>query len=162
MPAIGRASVHRTPIESTTSLWPPRLSPEVILPPGGQFSFNETVGPRDKGTFGFKEAPGAHPVPAGAGHWGVWICQVSSTLYNAVLLDGLPITERHNHSRPPKYSQGPVGSATVVYPGRGLPLRQRYGSAPPSAGQTEDDSLEVSLPWTKAHGGAGFFDGGDS
>ena len=42
------------------------------------------------------------------------ICQVSSTLYNAVLLAGLPVTERHAHSRPVA-SVPPGRDATVAY-----------------------------------------------
>ena len=42
------------------------------------------------------------------------ICQISSTLYNAVLLANLEIVERRNHSYPASYIQ--VGrDATVVY-----------------------------------------------
>lgn len=83
-----------------------------LLFPGQVFSFNEVVGPRDKAS-GFKEAmeivDGEFVPGVGGG-----VCQVSSTLYNAVLLAGLNVIERTNHSRPLRYV--PLGrDATVAY-----------------------------------------------
>jgi len=77
-----------------------RLSSEVIngilLKPEEIFSFNKYVGPAEKAD-GYKEstiiANGVFVNGYGGG-----ICQVSSTLYNAVLLANLPILERYNHS----------------------------------------------------------------
>jgi vancomycin resistance protein YoaR len=77
-----------------------RLAAQIIgirlLPPGGTFSFNETVGERTEER-GFKEA-GVYvngKVDTGIGGG---ICQVSTTLYNAVLLADLPVIERSSHS----------------------------------------------------------------
>ena len=83
-----------------------------LLYPGQVFSYNATVGPREKSR-GFKEAMeiinGEYVPGVGGG-----VCQVSSTLYNAVLLAGLEIVERANHSKPLSYV--PLGrDATVVY-----------------------------------------------
>ena len=83
-----------------------------IVYPGKIFSFNEIVGPREK-EYGFKEAleivDGEFVPGIGGG-----ICQVSSTLYNAVLLANLKIVERSNHSKPLSYV--PLGrDATVAY-----------------------------------------------
>lgn len=83
-----------------------------ILYPGSIFSFNEIVGPREQ-EYGFKEAleivDGEFVPGIGGG-----ICQVSSTLYNAVLLANLNIVERYNHSKPLSYV--PLGQdATVAY-----------------------------------------------
>jgi vancomycin resistance protein YoaR len=83
-----------------------------LLHPGTIFSFNEIVGPREK-EYGFKEAleivDGEFVPGIGGG-----ICQVSSTLYNAVLLANLKIVERYNHSKPLSYV--PLGrDATVAY-----------------------------------------------
>lgn len=67
-----------------------------VLAPGDTFSFNEAVGQRtiEKG---FKEAGvymnGKLDTGIGGG-----ICQVSTTLYNAVLLADLQVIERYNHS----------------------------------------------------------------
>ena len=67
-----------------------------ILPPGAIFSFNEVVGERTEEK-GFKEA-GVYingKVDTGIGGG---ICQVSTTLYNTVLLADLLVMERSNHS----------------------------------------------------------------
>lgn len=84
----------------------------VVLKPGGEFSFNQTVGPREIER-GFRAAPeivDGEVVPGVGGG----ICQVSSTLYNAALLSGLSIKERTNHAKPLSYVA--MGrDATVVY-----------------------------------------------
>ncbi|MGI6092603.1 MAG: vanomycin resistance protein VanB [Veillonellaceae bacterium] len=83
-----------------------------IVYPGETFSFNEIVGPREK-DYGFKEAMefvDGELVPGIGGG----VCQVSSTIYNAVLLANLNVIERYNHSKPLGYV--PLGrDATVVY-----------------------------------------------
>lgn len=87
------------------------------LRPGETFSFNDTVGPRTKAA-GFDEAPvisnGMLTQGVGGG-----ICQVSTTLFNAALLAGLPIVERGAHSF--YIERYPVGrDATVSYGTRDL------------------------------------------
>ncbi len=84
----------------------------MVLLPGEVFSFNNTVGPRTIEN-GYKVAPvilrGELVDGIGGG-----ICQVSSTLYNSVLISQLGIIERTNHSIPSTYV--PLGlDATVVY-----------------------------------------------
>lgn len=83
-----------------------------VVQPGQKFSFNQTVGARTFET-GYRDAmvivSGKFEPGVGGG-----ICQVSSTLYNAVLKSGLDIVERHNHALAVAYV--PVGlDATVVY-----------------------------------------------
>lgn len=67
----------------------------------GEFSFNHTVGERTEKK-GFKVAKiivdGEFVDGVGGG-----VCQVSTTLYNAVLLAGLEILEFHPHSLPVSY-----------------------------------------------------------
>jgi vancomycin resistance protein YoaR len=83
----------------------------VIVYPGQNFSFNTWIGPRMTGT-GYKEAPVVFKGKLVPGIGG-GVCQVSSTLYNAVLLANLPIVKRYNHSLPSAYV--PLGrDATVV------------------------------------------------
>lgn len=68
----------------------------LIIPPGGKFSFNKVVGPRTS-KHGFKDAgviSQGRVIPGIGGG----ICQVSTTLYRAVLMSGMKIDERHNHS----------------------------------------------------------------
>lgn len=82
------------------------------VPPGGIFSFNETVGRRSLQA-GYRDAliiinGKFEPGLAGG------ICQVSSTLYNTALLAGMEIVERSNHSLAITYV--PLGrDATVSY-----------------------------------------------
>ncbi len=68
---------------------------------GETFSFNSVVGERTKER-GYKEAKiitgGKFQAGVGGG-----VCQVSTTLYNAALLSGLTVTERHSHSLPVSY-----------------------------------------------------------
>ncbi len=84
----------------------------VAVKPGEEFSFNSIVGPRTYET-GYRDAliitSGKFEPGVGGG-----ICQVSSTLYNACLLAGLDIVERHNHALAVAYV--PLGQdATVAY-----------------------------------------------
>ena len=84
----------------------------VILLPGEIFSYNKVVGER---TFanGFKEAS-VYTSSGVVNGLGGGICQVSSTLYNAVLEANLEIVERRNHRYAVSYV--PLGrDATVAY-----------------------------------------------
>lgn len=95
----------------------------VIVYPGQQFSFNTWVGPRVTEA-GYKEAPVIYKGKFISGVGG-GICQVSSTLYNAVLLANLKIIQRLNHSAPVVYV--PLGrDATVVYDGVDLIIENTY------------------------------------
>lgn len=84
----------------------------VVVMPGETFSYNKTVGPRTAER-GFKEA-GIYSGGEVVDGLGGGICQISSTLYNIVLLANLEIVERENHQFLPGYV--PAGKdATVVY-----------------------------------------------
>lgn len=84
----------------------------VVVSPGETFSYNKTLGKRTAEA-GYKEAggyAGGKVVQTLAGG----ICQISSTLYDAVVYANLEIVERHNHM----FLAGYVGAgkdATVVY-----------------------------------------------
>ncbi len=67
------------------------------LQPGEEFSFNDTVGPTTKKN-GFHLARIFVKGKDSKGYGG-GVCQVSSTLYNAIEKLGLQVTERHNHSK---------------------------------------------------------------
>lgn len=73
----------------------------LILMPGETFSFNQTVGERTAER-GYKEA-GVIVGDRLESGLGGGICQVSSTLYNAVLRTGLKSVERRNHTLPLGY-----------------------------------------------------------
>src|SRR5699024_11541629 len=72
-----------------------------VVFPGETFSFNKIVGKRTEEK-GYKRAPVivkgelAEDIRGG-------ICQTSSTLYNAVDLQGIEIVERYSHSRSVRY-----------------------------------------------------------
>ncbi|MBB3114229.1 vancomycin resistance protein YoaR [Paenibacillus phyllosphaerae] len=71
------------------------------LAPGEIFDYRKVIAATREG-YGFREAPvilNGELVPGIGGG----ICQVSSTLYNTVLLAGLDMTERRNHSLPVSY-----------------------------------------------------------
>ena len=72
-----------------------------LLKPGEEFSFNEVVGKRTKDR-GYKAAP-AYNSGEVVEEVGGGICQVSTTLFNAVVKSDLKVTERHNHSMPVSY-----------------------------------------------------------
>src|SRR5690606_24997462 len=94
-----------------------------VVFPGETFSFNKVVGKRTKER-GYKRAPvivkGELSEDIGGG-----ICQISSTLYNAVDKAGLTITERYSHSKRVGYV--PSGrDATVRWYGPDFRFTNKY------------------------------------
>lgn len=85
---------------------------ETVLMPGEKFSFNDVVGERTVAA-GYKNAAIFVNGQVEDGLAG-GICQVSSTLYNAVVGANLKIAERHNHSKLTSYLPGGK-DATVVW-----------------------------------------------
>ena len=84
----------------------------VVVMPGETCSYNKTLGKRTAQD-GYQYANGfaaGKVVPMLAGG----ICQISSTLYDAVLYANLDIVERHNHMFQATYVE-PGKDATVVY-----------------------------------------------
>lgn len=87
----------------------------ILVAPGEVFSFNKALGDVSKFT-GYKEAyiikDGRTILGDGGG-----VCQVSTTLFRAILNSGLPIVERHAHSyRVGYYEQdSPAGFDATVY-----------------------------------------------
>ncbi len=72
-----------------------------LLQPGEEFSFNQVVGKRTAER-GYKVAT-AYSGGEVTEELGGGICQVSTTLFNAVVKADLEITERHAHSMPVSY-----------------------------------------------------------
>lgn len=66
-----------------------------IMQPGEEFSFNGVVGERTAKN-GFMKAP-VYLSSGSKEDYGGGICQVSTTLYCAVIYANLQVTERHNH-----------------------------------------------------------------
>src|SRR5699024_130779 len=94
-----------------------------VVFPGESFSFNDVVGERTKEK-GYKRAPvivkGELTEDIGGG-----ICQVSSTLYNAVDLKNIEMTERYSHSRSVPYVP-PGRDATVSWYGPDFAFTNNY------------------------------------
>ena len=113
-----------------------------IIPPGAVFSFNRAVKSWSVDQ-GYVKAPVSFDGELVRAYGG-GVCQTSTTLYNAALLAGLPIVERHPHVFRPQYI-APGRDAAVAYPGVDLrfknphpwPLRIRAG--------TRGGTLEVRL-----------------
>lgn len=85
-----------------------------LIPPGGTFSFNDTIGPRtaEKGYQEANAIVNGKLVP----QLGGGICQVGTTIFNTVFFSGLPVVERKNHSQ--YISHYPTGrDATVSWGG---------------------------------------------
>lgn len=89
----------------------------LIIKPGETFSFNDNLGEVD-GSTGYKlelviKAEGTVP------EYGGGVCQVSSTVFKAGLLSGLPIVERAPHSYAVGYyaQVDGYGLDSTIYPG---------------------------------------------
>lgn len=83
-----------------------------IIQPGEEFSFNGVVGQRTEAR-GFMGAA-AYNNGEVVQEIGGGVCQVSSTMYNAVLQAGLPTTVRRSHTYEPSYVR-PGTDATVSW-----------------------------------------------
>lgn len=84
-----------------------------VIKNGEEFSFNNTIGPMNE-TQGFKKALGFDSKGKKIQISGGGLCQISSTIYNAVLIAGLNVTERHPHSKRVYYVPKDK-DATIVY-----------------------------------------------
>lgn len=97
----------------------------LLIAPGEIVSFNRIVGPRSSEA-GYRTAPVIIENQFQEGLGG-GVCQVSSTLYNAVVLANLEVLERKNHSLPVTYV--PIGTdATVVYGAIDFRFRNNTGA----------------------------------
>ena len=92
--------VDNIPRATNVALAAQRINGTVVQP-GGSFSFSNTILPRTSAN-GYVTAPIYVSGKKGTGTGG-GVCQVSSTLYAAMVYAGLPATERHAHSLPVDY-----------------------------------------------------------
>lgn len=97
-----------------------------MIKPGQVFSFNDVVGPRSQEA-GYKLAP-AILNNEFIDSLGGGVCQVSTTLYNALLQADVEILQRSNHSLTVKYV--PLGQdAAVAYGGKDLRFKNNLPCA---------------------------------
>ncbi len=86
----------------------------IVVAPGETFSMNETIGDRTKAN-GYLPA-GAITNGMSVTEYGGGVCQVSTTLFNAVLMADLEVVERYHHSWPMEYA--PVGRDATIATGQ--------------------------------------------
>ena len=113
-----------------------------LIAPGAIFSFNRAVKSWsvDQGYVKALVSYDGELVRA----YGGGVCQTSTTLYNAALLAGLPILERHPHVFVPHYSV-PGRDAAVAFPGVDLRFRNARATPIRIRAAIVGDRLEVSL-----------------
>ncbi|HHX75373.1 MAG TPA: hypothetical protein GX699_10770 [Firmicutes bacterium] len=113
-----------------------------IIGPGETFSVNAVIGDTTPEK-GYKKAPvivGETLVPG----YGGGLCQVSTTLYNAALLAGLEIVERHPHGMTVPYVP-PGRDATIAYPGKDLKFKNTTGGTLLLTAAVEANDLTFSI-----------------
>jgi vancomycin resistance protein YoaR len=118
-----------------------------VLMPGESFSFNKIVGERTKAR-GYKEAGViiGDKIESGLGGG---ICQVSSTLYNAVLKANLKVEERRNHSLPLSYV-GKGLDATVDWGNIDLRFMNNFDTPIYIEGYTKNKNVYLNIYADKA------------
>ncbi|WP_051359333.1 VanW family protein [Paucisalibacillus globulus] len=113
-----------------------------VIFPGETFSFNGVVGQRTAEK-GYKKAPvivkGELSEDIGGG-----ICQVSSTLFNAVSLKGIEILERYSHSRSVPYVP-PGKDATVSWWGPDFVFKNEYSHPILIRAKAKDGKMAVRV-----------------
>lgn len=113
-----------------------------LLEPEGIFSFNQVVGPRTKEK-GYDEADTIlnNEVVPGVGGG---VCQVSTTLYNAVLRARLEVIERYPHSIMIRYVE-PGRDAAVAYGSKDLRFCNNTGGYLLFKANVNGDSLSLKI-----------------
>jgi len=84
-----------------------------LIAPGATFSYNQTVKSWSWDA-GYVKAPVSYDGELVKAYGG-GVCQTSTTLYNAALLAGLPIVERHAHTFAPHYVPPGRDAAVAQY-----------------------------------------------
>jgi len=113
-----------------------------VVAPGAVFSFNRAVKSWSVDQ-GYVKAPVSFDGELVRAYGG-GVCQTSTTLYNAVLLAGLPVVERHPHVFRPRYI-APGRDAAVAYPGVDLRFRNPYPWPIRIRASASGERLEVRL-----------------
>lgn len=113
-----------------------------VVFPGDTFSFNKVVGKRTKEK-GYMRAPvivkGELAEDIGGG-----ICQVSSTLFNAVDRAGVDIVQRYSHSRQVPYVP-PGRDATVSWYGPDFTFKNKYNQPILIRAKSEDGKMIIQI-----------------
>lgn len=126
----------------------------LIVMPGQTVSVSDTLLPRTRAN-GYKEAGvylnGVHTTGLGGG-----VCQISSTVYNAVSNAGLTIVERKPHSMPVAYL--PKGlDAAIAAGSKDLKFRNDYSTPVVIRTDTTDKKLTINvLVWNQELNGRSY------
>lgn len=113
-----------------------------VLQPGQVFSFVKRVGPWTA-DMGYVRAPVSYDGEL-IRDWGGGVCQTSTTLYNAAVLAGLEIVERHHHHWPARYA--PLGrDSAVAYSDIDLRFRNTLPASVRIMSQVKGDKLSIRL-----------------
>ncbi len=132
----------RTPSQVHNVTLAAHATNNIVVPPGGVFSFVKAVGTwtADRG---YVKAPVSYDGEL-VRSWGGGVCQASSTLYNAALLAGLEIVERHRHHWPARYA--PLGrDAAVAYSAIDLKFRNNLPDPIRICGKVDDGKVTFSI-----------------
>ena len=113
-----------------------------VIPAGGTWSYNHAVRSWSLDA-GYVKAPVSYDGDL-VSAFGGGVCQTSTTLYNAALLAGLEIVERHHHVFAPHYV-APGRDAAVAYPNIDLRLRNPYPFPIRLRAHTDHDRMEVTV-----------------
>ena len=115
---------------------------KVFVDVNKEFSFNDTVGVRSEER-GYKKSKiivnGKFVDGLGGG-----VCQVSTTLYNAVLLAGLKVTEYHPHTLPVSYI-APSFDAMVNYNSADLKFVNDTASPIYIISKADDSQIQIEI-----------------
>ena len=113
-----------------------------VIPPHGDFSFNHTVKSWTHER-GYVKAPVSYEGELIKAYGG-GVCQTSTTLYNAALLAGLKVTERHPHVMAPHYVPAGRDAAVAQYD-VDLRLHNPYTWPVRIEATSDDNALTVRL-----------------
>ena len=117
-----------------------------VLKPGETFSYNNVLGNTTKEK-GYKLG-GSYVGGKVVQSYGGGICQVSSTLYNAVLYANLEIVQRYNHSYAVSYV--PAGrDATVAYGGKDFKFKNNRKYPIKIVANAKNGSVTISIKGLK-------------
>ncbi len=114
----------------------------VTIKPGATFSFNKVVGTFSQDQ-GYRKAPVSYNGQL-ISDWGGGVCQTSTTLYNAALLAGMQIVERHRHRFLPSYIL-PGRDAAVAYSNIDLSFKNPYPFPVQISGYADGNNLLISF-----------------
>lgn len=115
-----------------------------ILENNETFSFNEVCGPYGADD-GFKEASILLSNGQKDKGYGGGVCQLSSTLYNAIKDLDVDITERHNHSRPVGYVPENEDATVSLQSGLDFKFKNVSGKSLEFKTSSTEDSLTVTV-----------------